>query len=121
MPKTFARMVALGAAIGGAALLSACAESRLRLSNDYGEAVRQDAAAQIADPDAHYVGTPAPGSNGQRVELAQKRYVTGKVLRPPAAGTTASLATGGGGGGGGGGSGGEGEGGGDSASMGAGP
>ena len=116
--QTLVRVVALGAAIGGAVLLGACAESRLRLSNDYGEAVRQDAAAQIADPDAHYAGTPAPGSNGQRVELAQKRYVTGKVLRPPAAGTTATLNTGGGGGGGGGGGS---EGGGDSASMGAGP
>jgi len=62
--------------------LSACTESEVRLSPDFGQAVRQDTVAQIADPDARYVGTPAPGSNGARVGLAQKRYEKGEVIQP---------------------------------------
>jgi type IV pilus biogenesis protein CpaD/CtpE len=54
------------------------------MSPDFGNAVRQDLAAQIADPDAHYKGTPAPGSDGERVGLAQKRYSTGQVIQPAA-------------------------------------
>ena len=71
-------------------LLSGCMQSSLRVSPDFGNAVNQDLAAQIADPDAHYVGTPAPGSNGPRVGLAQKRYDTGQVIAPSS--TTASSA-----------------------------
>ncbi len=69
-------------------LLSGCAQSWLRLSPDFGNAVNQDIPAQIADPDAHYAGTPAPGSSGPRVGLAQKRYDTGTVIPPSS--TTAS-------------------------------
>ncbi len=43
--------------------LSACAQSSLRLDPDFGKALHQDLAAQIADPDAHYEGTPAPVSS----------------------------------------------------------
>ena len=68
--------------------LSACQESSLRLNPDFGNAVHQDVAAQIADPDAHYEGTPAPGSAGRRVGLAQKRYDTNQVVQPST--TTAS-------------------------------
>jgi hypothetical protein len=68
--------------------LSACAQSSLRLNPDFGNAVRQDLAAQIADPDAHYEGTPAPGSAGTRVGLAQKRYDANQVIQPSS--TTAS-------------------------------
>ena len=80
--------VALVIATCLAGLLSGCAQSSLRLSPDFGNAVNQDIAAQIADPDAHYVGTPAPGSSGPRVGLAQKRYDTGTVIPPSS--TTAS-------------------------------
>jgi hypothetical protein len=66
----------------GALALSACTQSTLRTSPDFGTAVRQDEAAQIADPDARYVGTPAPGSKGQRVGVAQKRYDTNQVIPP---------------------------------------
>ena len=69
-------------------VLSGCNQSSLRLSPDFGSAVRQDLAAQIADPDAHYEGTPAPGSGGARVGLAQKRYDTNTVIQPST--TTAS-------------------------------
>lgn len=64
--------------------LSACTQSSLRISPDFGNAVRQDVAAQIADPDAQYEGSPAPGSSGARVELAQKRYDKNQVVQPSA-------------------------------------
>lgn len=66
----------------GALALSGCTQSTLRTSPDFGTAVRQDEAAQIADPDVRYVGTPAPGSKGQRVGLAQKRYDANQVIPP---------------------------------------
>src|ERR1700758_820286 len=81
------------------AMLSACAQSSLRISPDFGNAVKQDVAAQIADPDAHYQGTPAPGSSGARVELAQKRYQTNTVI-PPLSASASGKATGSSGGGG---------------------
>jgi hypothetical protein len=75
------------AAIG----LSACAQSEIRISPDFGDAVRADMAAQIADPDAHYTGTPAPGaSDGARIGLAQTRYEKNQVIQPSS--TTASSA-----------------------------
>ena len=102
MPYSVARVFAIAAILGAGTALSACAQSRLRLAPDFGEAVRQDVAAQIADPDAHYAGTPAPASNGERTAIAQRRYVTHTVLEPPS--TSISVSGGGGGGGGGGGS-----------------
>ena len=83
------RIVVLGVVVFG---LAACTQSRLRLDPNFGSAIRQDAVAQIADPDAHYRGTPAPGSNGARVELAQKRYEEDKVT-PPAASSGAAAGT----------------------------
>ena len=69
--------------------LCGCADNnRETISPYFGQALRQDLAAQIADPDAHYRGDPAPGSDGARVALAQERYRTGKVIAPIA--TTAS-------------------------------
>lgn len=67
-------------------MLAGCTQSALRLNDDFGRAVRADVAAQIADPDAHYAGAPAPGSNGARVGLAQKRYETNKVIPPATVG-----------------------------------
>src|ERR1700754_3412079 len=74
--------------------LAGCAQSELRLNPDFGTAVRQDVASQIADPDAHYEGTPAPGSAGLRVGLAQKRYGTNSVV-PPSTITASSSTRGG--------------------------
>jgi hypothetical protein len=76
------RTATIALLLGLAAGLSACVESRIHLSDDFGRALNQDKAAQVADPDAKYKGDPAPGSNGDRVALAQDRYVTGKVLQP---------------------------------------
>jgi hypothetical protein len=78
--KTLFVAVLLGSGLCG------CADNnRETISPYFGQALRQDLAAQIADPDAHYRGDPAPGSNGARVALAQERYRTGKVFAPIAA------------------------------------
>ena len=82
---------AIAAVIGATVGLSGCTVSEVKMSPDFGQAVRQDLVAQIADPDAHYLGTPAPGSNGARVGLAQKRYEKGQVIQPSS--TTASSAS----------------------------
>ena len=74
----------------------------MRLAPDFGVAVRQDVAAQIADPDAQYAGVPAPASDGTRAGLALTRYKTGKVIQPVST-STSQVSTGGGSGGGGGG------------------
>lgn len=94
---------AIGLVIAGAQL-GACTESRLHMSRDFGVAVRQDVAAQIADPDARYSGDPAPGSNGSRVGLAQKRYESNTVVEPASSATSTAITRGDNGSGGGGGS-----------------
>ena len=71
--------------------LSACAQGTLRINPDFGDAVREDTVAQIADPDAHYAGTPAPGaSDGARIGLAQTRYEKNQVV-PPSSTTASSV------------------------------
>lgn len=74
--------VSAAAVVLGSLALSACSQSYLRINPDFGRAVRQDAAAQIANPDAKYDGTPDPGSRGDRVGLAQQRYQTNQVIPP---------------------------------------
>ena len=76
---SLARTAILCAALTG---LAGCSYADLRLSNDFGASVQQSVASQIADPDARYAGTPAPGSDGARVALAQQRYSTGEVIPP---------------------------------------
>jgi len=85
-------ILAIAAMLG----LGACAQnplqSEMRMSPDFGEAVRENLAAQIADPDPHYAGTLAPGaSDGARIDLAQTRYQKNQVIRPASA--TASSRT----------------------------
>ena len=79
--------------------------SQVRISLDYGVAVRQNATAQIADPDARYAGSPQPGSAPERVSLAQRRYAIDRVIQP-ASTSTSSVNSGGDNGGGNGGAGG---------------
>src|SRR5438034_3038135 len=91
----FAKHAAVAALLGAGLLLSGCAETQAHLSDDFGIAVKQDVAAQIADPDARYVGDPAPGSSGSRVGSAQARYKSGRVLRPASTSTSSSSSGGG--------------------------
>ena len=80
--------------LGAVVLLLGGCTSALRVAPDFSTAVRQDVAAQIADPDAHYTGVPAPGSDGVRVGIAQFRYQKNAVI-PPAATSTSSATVGG--------------------------
>lgn len=98
MPRIGSTTLAFAALAGAGVLLGACAESRLRVQRDFGEAVRQDVASQIADPDAHYAGRPGPGANGIRVDAAQERYLQGKVVEPATTITQTAVSGGGGGG-----------------------
>ena len=97
--RLIARFAGAAAIVGAAIALSGCiTESHLRLAPDFGVAVRQDVAAQIADPDARYAGVPSPAGNGPRMAHAVQRYEQGSVIQPATGGTS----SGGGGGGGGG-------------------
>lgn len=92
------------AALAGVGLIAAgCADEKQLTENmhasDFGRAVQEDFAAQIADPDAAYKGPPPP-SNGERAALAQTRYATDKVTKPVSASTLSINAGSGGGGGG---------------------
>jgi|GEM_PF-2420725 type IV pilus biogenesis protein CpaD/CtpE len=74
---SLAKILLLTLALAG---LSACVQSQKTLAADFGVAVRQDVAAQIADPDARYpADTP---TDGARVGLAQERYRAGKSIAP---------------------------------------
>ena len=86
-------LTALGAA---ALLLSGCVTSHQHLSAEYGQEVRGDIVAQVADPDARHKGDPAPASDGARTSQAQTRYQHGLVV-PPASTSTSSAIAGGGG------------------------
>lgn len=92
------RLLTLGTAAAIAATaLCGCTQSVQHLGAGYGHALREDAVAQIADPDAKYRGDPTPASNGTRAATAQSRYEKGQVT-PPAATSTSSVGGGGGGG-----------------------
>ncbi|MEY4254941.1 MAG: hypothetical protein RLZZ141_168 [Pseudomonadota bacterium] len=81
----------LGLATLSLAILSGCTTAKPHLSADFGYAVRQAVVSQIADPDATYNTAAAPGSNGARVQLAQERYRTGRVITPSATASTIGL------------------------------
>ncbi|MDP3869325.1 hypothetical protein [Phenylobacterium sp.] len=65
--------------------LGACVSAQGNLSPDYGQSVKQNLAAQIADPDASYRRDTPPAAAGARTNLAQDRYNKGKVIPPTAA------------------------------------
>ena len=95
--------VGAAALLAGSLALSGCAVSSYHLADDYGRAVRQDLAAQIADPDARYKGDVQPASNGARTSGAQARYETGTVKEPVVISASSGASGGSGGGSGGGG------------------
>ena len=108
--KAAARTSLVMAAMAGVGVLVAgCADERLvndqMRDSDFGRAVREDFAAQIADPDAVYRKAPPP-SSGERAALAQTRYKNDKVTQPVGLSGGTGLGGGGGSGGGSGGGGG---------------
>ena len=87
---SLAKILLLTVAFGG---LAGCVQSQKTLASDFGVAVRQDIAAQIADPEARY---PADiSTDGARVGLAQERYRTGKSIQPSTGTMTVGGSTGG--------------------------
>jgi hypothetical protein len=76
------RVLILGLSAAAIAL-SGCVVSQTRLSQDFGQAARQDVVAQITDPNPRYPGPPPPAS-GARAVLAQTRYRTGRTIPPVA-------------------------------------
>jgi hypothetical protein len=75
---------------GSSLLLSACAQTRLRIEDDFGRAVNQDLAAQIADPDAARNEGAPPPSSGARAGLALTRYRQDAVTPPSTVGASGS-------------------------------
>jgi type IV pilus biogenesis protein CpaD/CtpE len=74
--------------IGLAALgLSGCVQATT-VNPDFGVALRQNIAAQVADPAPRYDRTAPPASDGPRTALAQQRYEKGQVIQPDVQGTT---------------------------------
>ena len=66
-----------------------------RTDPEFGRALRQNLAAQVADPAPNYSYENPPASSGPRTGLAQKRYDTGTVIAPST--ETTQTVTGGGG------------------------
>jgi hypothetical protein len=91
----------VSALAGAGVLLAGCADQggldKEWSSMDMGRAVKEDMAAQIADPDAAYKGPPPP-SNGARVAAAQKRYESGAIIPSNPASSLTQIQGGGGGG-----------------------
>ena len=82
-----------------AAGLSGCAMNDKPLEPNFGQALRQNQNAQIADPDARYARTTPPAADGMRTSSAQDRYQKGEVTKPAGESTTTIKGSGGGGGG----------------------
>lgn len=71
------RLIILAAALGTAG----CATD-----TGLGNAVRQNMAAQVIDPDPQHRGTPMEAGSGDRAALAMWRYRKGRVLDPKPSG-----------------------------------
>jgi type IV pilus biogenesis protein CpaD/CtpE len=68
-------------------LATALATAGCTTDTGFGNAVRQNMAAQIIDPDPSYRGTPVEAGSGDRAALALRRYRQGRVIDPrPASG-----------------------------------
>jgi len=83
------RISSVSVVIAAAAALAACTD-RLVESPPLGGSVAQNVAAQIVDPNPDSTEV-APPLNGERNNVAQKRYEKGKVLKPRSVNTTSSL------------------------------
>lgn len=104
LPLLLAALASAGALLSGCMNRIDATQTSIGPPDDFGRAVREDLAAQIADPDPAWKNTPQPASSGERAALAQKAYGTDNVKTPQGLNTlTAATPAGGGGGGGGGG------------------
>lgn len=81
--------IALLAAASTLLSLAGCVQAQGHMQPDFGQALRQDFAAQVADPDAAYARKTLPANSGARAALAQQRYVKDQVLQPSSQGTGA--------------------------------
>jgi type IV pilus biogenesis protein CpaD/CtpE len=79
-----------------AAGLTACAMNNKPLEPNFGQALRQNLNAQVADPDARYARVIQPASDGVRTSAAQVRYQTGEVIEPARVSTSSIRSSGGG-------------------------
>lgn len=64
--------------------LTGCMVSQKTVGPDFGVALNEGLAAQIANPDANYANRAAPPADGARVNLAITRYREGKTITPTA-------------------------------------
>ena len=71
-----------------ATALAGCTQTKLHQSKDFGRNLAFDLDQQIPHPVPQYAGVPAPGSNGQRVGLAQERYVRDSIIPPATLGSS---------------------------------
>ena len=74
-------LVLLGMPLAACADLNPVADSEGQPSPYFGQAVHNNIAAQVANPEAPVQGQPA-AMDGQRAGLAQERYAKGKVIKP---------------------------------------
>ena len=80
--------------IGLSALgLAGCVQGNT-VNPDFGVALRQNIAAQVADPAPRYDRTNPPASDGKRTALAQDRYQKGQVIQPQAEATSSAVSSG---------------------------
>jgi type IV pilus biogenesis protein CpaD/CtpE len=81
---------------GAALLLAACASEPKKdptdaQYKDFGRSVREDIAAQIADPDPVWKNQPQPPSDGMRSVKAVTRYQSDSVRKANAASTQTAV------------------------------
>lgn len=84
-------LLLLAACTVGSVLISGCAQSRLRIQDDFGQAAAQDLVAQIANPDASRNAGPPPPSSGARAEGAIERYRQDQVIQPSGVGASGGV------------------------------
>lgn len=81
-------LVRTAAAVALPLVLAACVNPQKNLDPEFGQSVRQDLTAQIADPDARYARQDPPAASGARSALAQQRYNKGTPTPVASQGTT---------------------------------
>jgi len=93
------RACTVGTVIAMSTLLAGCVSPQHSLEPDFGRAVRNNIAAQVAEPEARYDRSVDPASNGTRSVAAVRRYESGQVIAPQAQSTSQVAGSSGGGGG----------------------